>query len=455
MPSATPPPSIHHRRPLGWEQRILRTLALLAILLPLLAACAEQTSAQPTARPPTAQAAAPATPTRGRAPVQEAVIVQPTLFPTSAPVVPTSLPPQAEAVAAPAAPEVEGWRDYVSPFYGLSFQYPACLGDLVGVEPWRTDLRPTVSWRTTNPQALELGCGVEAVSLSVYDSATYYVDRLPTAGMLRYGYKPAENIWVDLNTREPADVDAIAIQGGTAYVFGFADAERVAGRIAIPSYDRMLMFEISYAATVKGNAPEPNNLITIEDLGVLSERLRSHIAIFTPDLSNGAPGELETAGQPARAAAGKPLALWDQPEGGSIVAERPLLYEGALVTVVSSTSNAVEVLTAEGVRGWIQHPAREVITLDMAHADPWLDLVPGEEPTGFRFPRAEVTWPQGLPLRVAPTSTAEMIRELIPAGNRGTVHFVSGDWVNISLEDGSRGWMRWFYDGTEYLERVE
>jgi serine/threonine protein kinase len=151
-------------------------------------------------------------------------------------------------------------------------------------------------------------------------------------------------------------------------------------------------------------------------------------------------------GEPARTHPGAELDLWTAAAGGERVRERPKLYGGALVTVVAIEPAAVRVRTPEGVEGWIQTPAAEALTGDLA--------APGPAERFGAGTRVAIVWANGIPLRQEPRSNATPLVEKLPAGQQGTVQEVLGDWLKVTLDDQTTGWARWYYDGRRYISIV-
>ena len=136
--------------------------------------------------------------------------------------------------------------------------------------------------------------------------------------------------------------------------------------------------------------------------------------------------------------------LWTAPEGGERVFDRPKLYSGALVTILSIKEGVVQVRTEDQVEGWIHAPAAEALTSDLT-------------PQGVRArfgPRAyvQVVWPNGIPLRAEPRPDARKVREQVQTGKQGQLQQLLGDWLNVTLDDGTTGWLRWYYDDRLYVD---
>ncbi len=149
------------------------------------------------------------------------------------------------------------------------------------------------------------------------------------------------------------------------------------------------------------------------------------------------------AGQSARTRPEVALDLWAAQAGGARVFERPRLYGGALVTILAVEPAAVRVRTPEGLEGWIRVPVAEALTDDLA--------AQGEEARFGVGALVEIVWPNGIPLRQEPRINAAKLIEKMPAGQRGNVQEALGDWLKVTLEGGTTGWARWYYDGERYI----
>jgi hypothetical protein len=135
--------------------------------------------------------------------------------------------------------------------------------------------------------------------------------------------------------------------------------------------------------------------------------------------------------------------LWTEPVGGARVQERPKLYGGALVTVLELLPNAVRVRAEEGVEGWIHEPASSALIATTSPLGERANFVPGG--------RAAVTWANGIPLRAEPRSTSAKLIDSMPPDQQFTVEELRGDWLRVTLDDGTTGWARWYYDGVFYI----
>jgi serine/threonine protein kinase len=136
--------------------------------------------------------------------------------------------------------------------------------------------------------------------------------------------------------------------------------------------------------------------------------------------------------------------LWSAATGGARVNERPRLFGGAQVTIEAIEADAVQVRTPEGVVGWLREPAEQALTADLSDIGVLQRFAAGAE--------VHVIWANGIPVRAGPRSGAEKLLEQLPAGQGGLVRQVLGDWLEIQLENGSNGWVRWYYDGKIYVD---
>jgi hypothetical protein len=140
-----------------------------------------------------------------------------------------------------------------------------------------------------------------------------------------------------------------------------------------------------------------------------------------------------------------PLArdLWTAQASGERVFARPRLYGGALVTVLEIAVGAVRVRTPEGVDGWIHEPVEEALTEDLT--------MPGAQAGFVVGARVRIVWPNGIPLRAQPAPDALKVLPRLAPGQLGSVQELRGDWLLISLDDGTTGWARWYYDDQIYI----
>jgi serine/threonine protein kinase len=139
--------------------------------------------------------------------------------------------------------------------------------------------------------------------------------------------------------------------------------------------------------------------------------------------------------------------LWTTPEDGEREHERPKLYGGALVTILTVELDAVKVRTEEGIEGWIRAPVEDALTSDLNITGEQTPFTPGAT--------VRIVEQSGIPLRQEPRSDATVLRPQIRPGEQGQVQELLGDWLKISLEDGLEGWARWYYDGERYIESVQ
>lgn len=139
------------------------------------------------------------------------------------------------------------------------------------------------------------------------------------------------------------------------------------------------------------------------------------------------------------------LDLWAEPQGTTRVAERPRLYEGTVITILAVEPNVVQVRTHDGVTGWLRDAA-PALSDDLAEQ--------GERVRFAVRQRVAVVWPNGIPLRAEPRSTATKLRPDVDAGTQATVDELRGDWLRVTLDDGATGWLRWYYDGRIYVDAI-
>jgi len=149
-------------------------------------------------------------------------------------------------------------------------------------------------------------------------------------------------------------------------------------------------------------------------------------------------------GQIALTRAAAVYMLWSAQSGGEHVNERPRLFGGAQVSILAIEPSAVQVRTAEGVEGWIHKPAEDALTADLSDTGTLRHFSPGTQ--------VRVVWSRGIPVRVAPRSNASKLLDQLKAGQGGAVQEALGDWLKIELDDGSTGWVRWYYDGRVYVD---
>ena len=152
-------------------------------------------------------------------------------------------------------------------------------------------------------------------------------------------------------------------------------------------------------------------------------------------------------GQIAMTTPGRAWDLWTDAVGGARVAERPRLYGGDLVTVLATEARAVQVRTSEGVTGWIQAAAGDALTVQVAPV--------GEQARFTAYSQARIADGYTIPLRESPRSTAPVRGQPIKAGQEFTVMGVRGDWLRVFIPEVGEGWVRWSYDGAQYIEAIE
>lgn len=136
------------------------------------------------------------------------------------------------------------------------------------------------------------------------------------------------------------------------------------------------------------------------------------------------------------------LDLWTGLVSRERVVERPRLYEGALVTILRVKSDAVRVRTDDDVVGWLRD-VQGALSADLAQQ--------GERVRFAVRQRVQVVWSNGLPLRSAPRSDASKLNECLSAGTEAIVEEIRGDWLRVTLDDSTSGWVRWYYDDTIYI----
>jgi hypothetical protein len=136
--------------------------------------------------------------------------------------------------------------------------------------------------------------------------------------------------------------------------------------------------------------------------------------------------------------------LWSAATGGALVNERPRLFGGAQVTIEEILENAVRVRTPEGVVGWLHEPAEQALTADLSDIGALQRFAAGAA--------VHVIWTNGIPVRAEPRSSAAKLLEQLPAGQGGSVRQALGDWLELQFDNGSTGWVRWYYDGNIYVD---
>ncbi|MFL5800540.1 MAG: SH3 domain-containing protein [Roseiflexaceae bacterium] len=168
--------------------------------------------------------------------------------------------------------------------------------------------------------------------------------------------------------------------------------------------------------------------------------------ILSVDRDNPLPDTTLSAGQPAVTRPPFARDLWAAPTGDQRVDERPKLYGGALLTILAVETDAVQVRTEDGVEGWIREPAVQALT---SHLD-----VQGARKSFPPQARVRISLTNGIPLRAEPRSDAAKLLDKLELGRAATVQELRGDWLKILLDDGTSGWARWYYDGTQYISTI-
>lgn len=151
---------------------------------------------------------------------------------------------------------------------------------------------------------------------------------------------------------------------------------------------------------------------------------------------------------------GEPVRLGRHLAYGSVDVARagePLAYLGA-------AEGWVLVETARGARGWVPGPQ---VNLQDQGADwdraPLYTLAEGEWSIGF-LPVRVVSDPDGLNLRTGP-GLDHRVQAVLPQGTALKVLGRQGDWLEVALKDGRRGWVAGAYtapvaDHSARIERV-
>jgi hypothetical protein len=153
------------------------------------------------------------------------------------------------------------------------------------------------------------------------------------------------------------------------------------------------------------------------------------------------------AGQIAMSKPGSAWDLWSAAVGGTRLDERPQLHEGALVTILATEDQAVQVRTSEGLTGWVQAAAADALTSQIAPL--------GEQARFTAYAQARVADGYTIPLRESPRSTAAVRGAPIRSGQELIVMGVRGDWLRVFIPEVGEGWVRWYYDGAQYIELVD
>jgi SH3-like domain-containing protein len=153
-----------------------------------------------------------------------------------------------------------------------------------------------------------------------------------------------------------------------------------------------------------------------------------------------------TAGQIATTTPDRTWELWSDATGGARVVERPQLYGGAFVSILAVEPQAVQVRTPEGVTGWIHAAAPAALSTRLA--------IGGEYARMLHTFQAQIAQGHAVPVRESPRSTANQRGDLLTPGQQVTVVSVRGDWLQV-YSDAGPGWVRWYYDGTQYVDIVD
>jgi hypothetical protein len=157
--------------------------------------------------------------------------------------------------------------------------------------------------------------------------------------------------------------------------------------------------------------------------------------------------EILVVGQIAMTTPDRSWDLWSDAVGGARIDERPRLYGGALVTILATEAQAVQVRTAEGLTGWIQAAVTEALTTPVA---------PSRDQARFMaYAQARIAEGYTIPLRESPRSTAATQVQPAKSGQEFLVMGVRGDWLRVFIPEVGEGWARWYYDGAQYIEFVE
>jgi hypothetical protein len=139
--------------------------------------------------------------------------------------------------------------------------------------------------------------------------------------------------------------------------------------------------------------------------------------------------------------------LWSDAVGGARIDERPRLYGGALVNILATETQAVQVRTSEGLTGWIQAAAADALTTPVAPV--------GDQAHFMAYSQARIAEGYTIPLRESPRSTAATQVQPAKSGQELMVMGLRGDWLRVFIPEVGEGWVRWHYDGAQYIEVVE
>lgn len=179
--------------------------------------------------------------------------------------------------------------------------------------------------------------------------------------------------------------------------------------------------------------------------GVLDESFIANLQLVTPGTGLAVGDTVMTT---------QSTVLWTVPTGGEPVEERPELYPAALVTILAFDGEAAQVLTIDNVTGWVDAAAL-VLTSDIRLTEPQARFIP----TTSGPVQAQVININAIPLRDRPRSTGQQLGEPVVPGEPLSVMGVYGDWLWLSVDnpngEGRNGWMRWHYDGTQYIDSVQ
>ncbi len=106
-------------------------------------------------------------------------------------------------------------------------------------------------------------------------------------------------------------------------------------------------------------------------------------------------------------------------------------------------AGAIQIRTPEGIVGWVKEAPDSVFSIDISFV--------GQRDYFPIGSSAQVIWSRGIPLRQDHYSQASQI-VLMQTGQRMVVQEMLGDWLRVTLDDGSTGWARWYYDQSIYID---
>jgi hypothetical protein len=327
---------------------------------------------------------------------------QPTLAPTSAP----TAAPTDQPTASPPAPAAA--RAEVS-WHGIRFQYDPQRFRFAETAPGDSQARAAADLiETPNPCANEIG-----------------TDCAPGDVRLRLYSRDGRDFWAWLAQQQV--MSSYSPQGD------FVDLV-LAGRPAVAWPGDGIFFGSYnvYAVPVDGD------VLLISGVGL--EWFMSGLQLEQPTT------DALIVGQIAMIKPGRAQDLWSAATGGTRLDERPQLYEGALVTILAAEAQAVQVQTSEGLTGWIQAAAADALTPQVA--------LLGEQAHFAAYAQARVADGYTIPLRESPRSTAAAHGQPAKPGQELMVMGVRGDWLRVFIPEVGEGWVRWYYDGTQYIEAV-